>query len=58
MMNFWVCLGDIHSNLTIYDAVYNSLTFHVAKVNDKIVTMWSKDWGFNYFSGCETELVK
>ena len=58
MMNFWVCLGDIHSNLNIYDAVYNSLTFQVAKVNDKIVTMWSKDWGFNYFSGCETELVK
>ena len=57
MMNFWVGFGDIHSNLTIYDAVYNSLTFEVAKVNDRIVTMWSKDWGFNYFSGCETELV-
>jgi lipopolysaccharide transport system ATP-binding protein len=58
MMNFWVGFGDIHSNLTIYDAVYNSLTFEVTTVNDRVVTMWSKDWGFNYYSDCETELVK
>lgn len=57
MMNFWVGFGDIHSNLTIYDAVYNSLTFEIDKVNDRVVTMWAKDWGFNYFSNCETSLV-
>ncbi len=57
MMNFWVGFGDIHSNLTIYDAVYNSLTFEIDKVNNRVVTLWAKDWGFNYYSNCETKLI-
>ena len=57
MMNFWVGFGDIHSNLTIYDAVYNSLTFEIDKVNNRVVTLWAKDWGFNYYSNCETTLI-
>ena len=57
MMNFWIGFGDIYSTLSIYDAVYNSLTFEVSTVNKHIVTRWAKDWGFNYFDRCETKLM-
>ena len=56
-MNFWVGQGDITSSWHLFDCIYNSLTFEVDSFDQKMVKYWAKDWGFNYFGNCNTELV-
>lgn len=55
-MNFWVGYGDIHNNLSLYDCVYNSLTFEVDTYKGNAINYWASDWGFNYFDSCITEI--
>lgn len=55
-MNFWLSAEPMINSWNLFDAVYNSLTFEVVSYNDKPITVWPNDWGFNYFDGCETKL--
>lgn len=56
-MNFWISAEPMINSWNLYDAVYNSLTFEVISYNEKPITVWPNDWGFNYFDGCETKLI-
>lgn len=55
-MNFWVSAEPMINSWYLYDAIYNSLTFEVVSYNDKPITVWPNDWGFNYFDGCKVIL--
>ena len=56
-MNFWLSAGPMINSWNLFDAIYNSLTFEVVSYNDKPITVWPNDWGFNYFDGCKAKLV-
>ena len=55
-MNFWISAEPMINSWNLFDAVYNSLTFEVVSYNDKPITVWPNDWGFNYFDGCKAKL--
>jgi len=57
MVDFWIGGVPIISSWNIYDAVYDSLTFHVETYDKKMFGLWDSDFGFNYFDGCETKLI-
>ena len=56
-MNFWIGVGDIRTNMTYYDRIFNSLTFEVDRLHDQPISMWYDDWGFNYFDNSSTKLL-
>ena len=56
-MNFWVSSEPMINSWNIYDGIYNSLTFEVVSYNDKPITVWPNDWGFNYFDGCSAKMI-
>ena len=56
-MNFWVSTDPMINSWNILDGIYNSLTFEVISYNNKPITVWPNDWGFNYFDGCKAKLA-
>ena len=56
-MNFWVSAEPMINSWNLFDAIYNSLTFEVVSYNNKPITVWPNDWGFNYFDGCSAKLI-
>lgn len=56
-MNFWISGEPMINSWNLFDAIYNSLTFEVISYKNKPITVWPNDWGFNYFDGCQTELM-
>lgn len=56
-MNFWLCHGDVFSSMNLFDCIYSSLTFEVVGYQKKFITEWARDWGMNYFDGCETRIL-
>ena len=55
-MNFWLSSDPVINSWNILDGIYNSLTFEVVSYNQKPITVWPNDWGFNYFDNCKTIL--
>jgi len=55
-MNFWISAEPMINSWNLFDAIYNSLTFEVISYNEKPVTVWPNDWGFNYFDGCKAKM--
>lgn len=55
-MNFWLSTSPMINSWNILDGVYNTLTFEVISYNNKPITIWPNDWGFNYFDGCKAKL--
>ena len=53
-MNFWLSSDPMINSWNILDGIYNSLTFEVITYNNKPITIWPNDWGFNYFDNCKT----
>lgn len=58
IMNFWIAYGDIHSNMSYYDRVFNCLPFEIESINMKPVNMWYDSWGFSYFKDNSIKVVK
>jgi len=56
-MNFWLSNSPMITSWSIIDGVYNTLTFEVVSYDNKPITVWPNDWGFNYFDGCKAKLV-
>ena len=57
-MNFWIGYGDIHSNMSYYDRIFNCLPFEIDSINMKPVNMWYDSWGFNYFRDNNIKIIK
>ena len=53
-MNFWLSSDPMINSWNILDGIYNSLTFEVITYNNKPITIWPNDCGFNYFDNCKT----
>ncbi|MBP5477269.1 MAG: ABC transporter ATP-binding protein [Paludibacteraceae bacterium] len=56
-MNFWLSSDPVINSWNILDGIYNSLTFEVVSYNQKPITVWPNDCGFNYFDGCTTKIA-
>lgn len=50
IMDFWVGMGDIMSDIKYYDAVYGTLTFEVQKYKGKYINTWHSYWGNSCYS--------
>jgi hypothetical protein len=57
-LNFWIGTGDIHTTMSYYDRIFDSLTFEVTSLCNKPISMWYDDWGFSYFENGSTKLLK
>jgi hypothetical protein len=57
IMDFWIGNGDITSGIKYYDAVYDTLTFEINKVDDLYINEWHHYWGQNCFTNVQAELV-
>jgi hypothetical protein len=58
MVDFWVSAEPMVNSWNLYDAVYDALTFQVETYNKKMFGLWDSSFGYNYFDGCETEMLK
>ena len=56
-MNFWLSNSPMINSWSILDGIYNSLTFEVISYDNKPITVWPNDWGFNYFDGCIANII-
>ena len=45
ILDVWTGTGDVTSSCKYYDAVYDTLTFEVESIGDKLVNEWYSYWG-------------
>ena len=45
ILDVWTGTGDVTSSCKYYDAVYDTLTFEVESIDDKLVNEWYSYWG-------------
>ena len=57
-VNFWIGQGDIHTSMSYYDRIFDSLTFEVDSIHGKPINMWYDDWGFNYFEKNKVHILR
>jgi lipopolysaccharide transport system ATP-binding protein len=57
IMDFWIGLGDIKSGIKYYDAVYDTLSFEIDKVNGSFINEWHHYWGQTCYHHVFAELV-
>ena len=45
ILDVWTGIGDVTSSCKYYDAVYDTLTFEIESIGDKLVNEWYSYWG-------------
>lgn len=50
ILDVWVGTGDVTSSYKYYDAVYDTITFEVDRVNGRQINEWHSYWGENLYS--------
>ena len=45
ILDVWTGIGDVTSSCKYYDAVYDTLTFEVEALGDKLINEWYSYWG-------------
>ena len=45
ILDVWTGTGDVTSSCKYYDAVYDTLTFEIESIGDKLVNEWYSYWG-------------
>lgn len=57
IMDFWIGIGDINSEIKYYDAVYETLSFKIDKSNGMYINEWHHYWGQTCFNQVKAELI-
>jgi len=57
IMDFWICIGDIISAVTYYDAVYDTMTFEVDRFKGEYINLWHSYWGKNCYAESEIQVI-
>ena len=45
ILDVWTGTGDVTSSCKYYDAVYDTLTFEIESIGDKLINQWYSYWG-------------
>jgi lipopolysaccharide transport system ATP-binding protein len=57
IMDFWICIGDVITAVTYYDAVYDTITFEVDKYKGEYINLWHPYWGKNCYADSEIRVI-
>ena len=49
ILDVWACSGDVTSSYKYYDAVYDTITFEVDRINNLQINEWHSYWGENLY---------
>jgi lipopolysaccharide transport system ATP-binding protein len=56
IMDFWIGIGDIISDIKYFDAVYDTLTFEVSEYKGKSINTWKSYWGNSCYTGLSVQI--